>query len=626
MARIESATGRYAGKPAAERRAERRTRLREAALEAFGAGPGYRNTRLIDLCLAAGLSTRQFYEEYDTLEDVLTELQLHINTAIEQRVVDETSRVEDLPLADRAAAMIRAFLSGITRDTRCARILFVEVVGVSERMDAQRLRQRSRWLDLLRELFGSFATRGEISRRDFDLPAATFVGLINGLMHDWTLGWVDATDDQLGEELLRMLVGSLGAAADVTARPKAAARSEVQRRPRNRRATILRAADVAFAERGYHRTSMADIASAVGITPAALYRHFRTKQELLGSCLREGLDVILARVGAAAGAETANGTLSELVRVALETRGLARLWQLEFRNLTESDRVGVLARSVRLTNYIGAGIERRRPDLTSNERELLSWIVLSVVTSPSNHRTQLPPDLFTRVLDGIVAAVIETSIPEGEPRLSDSATSETAHGKPDPQLRVEQMIVAAARLFNERGFGAVSMEDIGASVGVRGPALYHHFASKADLLDEIVERNNRCVQLCAERARTEADDARTSLQLVLRYYIDFAVGQPDLIGTAVGELGHLSDDAAARYRRTHRDGVMGWARLLQTVRPELTPATARVLIHAVATVINDAIRNPRLTRRVDLVDLLCVVCERIALADIEPRPPQHLID
>ena len=40
----------------------------------------------------------------------------------------------------------------------------------------------------------------------------------------------------------------------------------------------------------------------------------------------------------------------------------------------------------------------------------------------------------------------------------------------------------AAALFAERGFSGVSLEDIGGAVGVSGPALYRHFASKDAML------------------------------------------------------------------------------------------------------------------------------------------------
>lgn len=48
-----------------------------------------------------------------------------------------------------------------------------------------------------------------------------------------------------------------------------------------RRKSILSAAERLFADRGYARTSMREIAGAVGVTDAALYKHFESKREIL---------------------------------------------------------------------------------------------------------------------------------------------------------------------------------------------------------------------------------------------------------------------------------------------------------------------------------------------------------
>src|SRR3954453_20211077 len=60
--RLKAPTGRYGGKTAEERQAARRRGLPGAALQLFGAPPGYRATTVAALSEAAGLSTRQFYE------------------------------------------------------------------------------------------------------------------------------------------------------------------------------------------------------------------------------------------------------------------------------------------------------------------------------------------------------------------------------------------------------------------------------------------------------------------------------------------------------------------------------------------------------------------------------------
>ena len=53
-------------------------------------------------------------------------------------------------------------------------------------------------------------------------------------------------------------------------------------RPKNpvSKATLLQAAGMAFAERGYAGASMADIASRAGIQKASLFHHFPTKDLL----------------------------------------------------------------------------------------------------------------------------------------------------------------------------------------------------------------------------------------------------------------------------------------------------------------------------------------------------------
>ena len=52
--------------------------------------------------------------------------------------------------------------------------------------------------------------------------------------------------------------------------------------------------------------------------------------------------------------------------------------------------------------------------------------------------------------------------------------------------RQDALVRAASALFARKGFGAVSIEELGAAVGVSGPALYRHFAGKQALLGEIL--------------------------------------------------------------------------------------------------------------------------------------------
>lgn len=52
--------------------------------------------------------------------------------------------------------------------------------------------------------------------------------------------------------------------------------------------------------------------------------------------------------------------------------------------------------------------------------------------------------------------------------------------------RREQILREAARLFAERGFHGVGVDEIGAAVGISGPGLYRHFPGKDAMLAELL--------------------------------------------------------------------------------------------------------------------------------------------
>lgn len=83
--------------------------------------------------------------------------------------------------------------------------------------------------------------------------------------------------------------------------------------PPDARARLLAAAVASFAEKGFHGTTTRDIAAAAGMSPAALYVHHRSKEELLHQISRAGHDRTLALVRAAVA--TSDEPTKQLLRV-----------------------------------------------------------------------------------------------------------------------------------------------------------------------------------------------------------------------------------------------------------------------------------------------------------------------
>jgi AcrR family transcriptional regulator len=200
---------RYGDKTTSERRAERRLRLLEAALDAFGSD-GYRSTSIEQLCAAAGISTRNFYEEFPGREPLLLALHDDLNlralTAV-RHALDEINP-DDLPA--RARAGVTAYFDVMTSDRRWARIALVESVGVSPTAEAHRRAAIERFAELLRAEATHLAKSGAIPQRDYTLTSIALVGAINGLVNTWTAeGDWRTRVDQVVEEATRLILLAL---------------------------------------------------------------------------------------------------------------------------------------------------------------------------------------------------------------------------------------------------------------------------------------------------------------------------------------------------------------------------------------------------------------------------------
>jgi CheY-like chemotaxis protein/AcrR family transcriptional regulator len=81
--------------------------------------------------------------------------------------------------------------------------------------------------------------------------------------------------------------------------------------------------------------------------------------------------------------------------------------------------------------------------------------------------------------------------------------------------RKREIIAAAKRVFAEKGYEATSVEDVADRVGLLKGSLYHHIASKEEMLVTIVEEFLAASAATLRHASTTAGDARHKLQTFL---------------------------------------------------------------------------------------------------------------
>ncbi|HEY1820822.1 MAG TPA: helix-turn-helix domain-containing protein [Trebonia sp.] len=152
--------------------------------------------------------------------------------------------------------------------------------------------------------------------------------------------------------------------------------------------------------------------------------------------------------------------------------------------------------------------------------------------------------------------------------------------------RRAEILAAAAGLFARRGFHGVSIDDIGAALGLSGPALYRHFPGKEAVLSEmLVDISQRLLAEGSHRVVT-APDAAAALDALLRGHLDFALRQPELITVQDRELGNVPEPARRQIRRLQRLYVEEWVTVLSELFPGAAQAQLRTAVHAMFGLLN----------------------------------------
>ncbi|HEX2252165.1 MAG TPA: TetR/AcrR family transcriptional regulator [Thermoanaerobaculia bacterium] len=131
---------------------------------------------------------------------------------------------------------------------------------------------------------------------------------------------------------------------------------------------------------------------------------------------------------------------------------------------------------------------------------------------------------------------------------------------PEAGTTHERLLSAAAQLLAERGYGGTSMADIAQRVGVRKASLYNYYASKEELLMELLRSSLAAWDDCCLEALEVSGPAERRLWSYVRSAVDFTVEHPEQVAifrvaaAQVGEPG-LKDRVMAvlgEHRHRHR--------------------------------------------------------------------------
>jgi AcrR family transcriptional regulator len=152
-------------------------------------------------------------------------------------------------------------------------------------------------------------------------------------------------------------------------------------------------------------------------------------------------------------------------------------------------------------------------------------------------------------------AAINRLVYTGGVRVPTSRARAKAH-------RRAALLDAAARLFAERGFDRVTLEEIGGAAGISGPAVYRHFAGKQAVLAAILLDASQGLLDGGRRVVAVTTDAEETLRELVAFHVDFAVDNAAVIRVQDRDLDSLTDPDRRHVRTLQRTYVELWVEVL----------------------------------------------------------------
>ncbi|MGY1944004.1 TetR/AcrR family transcriptional regulator [Nocardia asiatica] len=361
----------------------------------------------------------------------------------------------------------------------------------------------------------------------------------------------------------------------------------IRRRPRDRRAQIAAASAEAFGALGYHGVSMEDIASRLDISSAALYRHYPSKYALfreevlrLGTVSQEAATLPDA-TGLPAG-QRLERVLDALITAAIANRRSAALLRWQRRYLEDADAATLADQLMSVNAALTSLLAATRPTLSKADRDVLAAAELSVLSSIGDHHVSIPVRTLTARLTAACRAIAACELPPP------GSGANFAASEIPLTFKHELLLTRAVELFHQRGYPNVSVEDIATAAGLpASSAVYRFYRGKGDILTAAFRRAAERVSAAIGPAVAAATTPEQALSTLIELYVAGSFAERELTFVYYAEISNVPPEERTVLRNIQRLNVEEWAKLLIGVRPELSAAEARLLVHAAFALVVD---------------------------------------
>jgi AcrR family transcriptional regulator len=379
---------------------------------------------------------------------------------------------------------------------------------------------------------------------------------------------------------------------------------------RNQRERLFAALVAVVAEKGYEATRVADLLELSGVSRSAFYEHFDDKE----ACLLAALDAFvgpttdaIANVNASSeplGEAQTRAAFEATVRLIVAQPATSRMCFVEIyaagpRAVEKIDRTTDI-----FQDFVGATLHRM-PDREGMPPEIVRAVFgglrriihTRLYRGEEEELIELIPQMWDWGL-----SYLPPPVPLRRPRWRPSASA----GRPDGYEPAERILRALASVVAEKGYPAMTVNDIASRASISLSTFYAHFADKEEAMLAAVDSGSSQMLATTLPAFRRAPDWPHAVRGAFGAMFAFCAAEPEYT-----TLGAIDVYAAGHRVLERRDQVIeGMQALLipgYELNPDASPVAAEAIGGAINSMIYDQVRRGAIESLQELAPLATYV-------------------
>lgn len=161
---------------------------------------------------------------------------------------------------------------------------------------------------------------------------------------------------------------------------------------------------------------------------------------------------------------------------------------------------------------------------------------------------------------------------------------------PEPVARDRKILDAAAKLFYERGFSGVSVDEIGERAGVTGPAIYRHFKGKEEVLTSLFDE---ALDGLLDATVPGGETGRDRLRAIVSAHASYVQRESELASIWANESHALPAVSRRRFLRRTRTYFDRWTGAVRECYPGRSEHDVEASVHCAIALVNSLTQWPQ---------------------------------